>query len=162
PGGRLLPQPQLRHAGLVRRLAHRRRGPVARLARDGERVVHRSRTLARRAGARRHRADAGRGRRVAAGLHRRALPPRAEEEAPPTLADVARLTRDSDFSRLVGADVDASVSNAALKKLFSDPHFNVMDGLDTYIDDYGRPDPIPPSMLRALNQAASLGLFDSE
>ena len=31
-----------------------------------------------------------------------------------------------------------------MKKLFSDPHFNVMDGLDTYIDDYGKPDPIPP------------------
>ena len=30
-----------------------------------------------------------------------------------------------------------------MKKLFSDPHFNVMDGLDTYIDDYGKPDPIP-------------------
>ena len=43
-------------------------------------------------------------------------------------------------------------SNAALKKLFSDPHFNVMDGLDTYIDDYGKPDPIPPSMLRAHSQ----------
>ena len=30
-----------------------------------------------------------------------------------------------------------------MKKLFSDPHFNVMDGLDTYIDDYGKPDPLP-------------------
>ena len=41
-----------------------------------------------------------------------------------------------------------------MKKLFSDPHFNVMDGLDTYIDDYGKPDPIPLSMLRRMNQAA--------
>ena len=49
-----------------------------------------------------------------------------------------------------------------MKKLFSDPHFNVMDGLDTYIDDYGKPDPIPLSMLRRMNQAAVLGLFDDE
>ena len=40
-----------------------------------------------------------------------------------------------------------------MKKLFSDPHFNVMDGLDTYIDDYGKPDPIPESMLRQMNQS---------
>ena len=49
-----------------------------------------------------------------------------------------------------------------MKKLFSDPHFNVMDGLDTYIDDYGKPDPIPLSMLRRMNQSAVLGLFDDE
>jgi hypothetical protein len=49
-----------------------------------------------------------------------------------------------------------------MKKLFSDPHFNVMDGLDTYIDDYGKPNPIPLSMLRRMNQAAVLGLFADE
>jgi hypothetical protein len=37
------------------------------------------------------------------------------------------------------------VRNAALKKLFTDPHFNVMDGLDVYIDDYGKPDPCRPA-----------------
>ena len=57
-GRGLLPQPQLGRAGLVRRLANRRRRPVARLARNGERVVHRSRPLARRAGAGRQRAAA--------------------------------------------------------------------------------------------------------
>ena len=80
----------------------------------------------------------------------------------PTLDDVARLTRDSDYSSFVAPHVDARVRNAAMKKLFSDPHFNVMDGLDTYIDDYGKPDPIPLSMLRRMNQAAVLGLFDEE
>jgi hypothetical protein len=54
------------------------------------------------------------------------------------------------------------VKNAALKKLFTDPHFNLMDGLDTYIDDYGKPDPIPDSMLRKMNQAKFLRLFDDE
>ena len=80
----------------------------------------------------------------------------------PTLDDVARLTRHSDYSRFVLPGVEPGVRNAALKKLFSDPHFNIMDGLDTYIDDYGKPDPIPLSMLRAMNQSAVLGLFDAE
>ena len=78
------------------------------------------------------------------------------------MEDVARLTRDSDYSRFVGAGVDADVSNAAMRKLFSDPAFNVMDGLDTYIDDYGKPDPIPESMLRQLNQSKVLRLFEIE
>ena len=89
-------------------------------------------------------------------------PAGAEPAPPPTLDDVARLSRDSDFSPYVARNVDADVRNAAMKKLFSDPHFNVMDGLDTYIDDYGKPDPIPLSMLRRMNQAAVLGLFDDE
>jgi Protein of unknown function (DUF3306) len=79
----------------------------------------------------------------------------------PTLEDVARLTRESDYAPFVRPGVDAGIKNAALKKLFSDPHFNVMDGLDTYIDDYGKPDPIPAAMLRQLNQALSLGLFEA-
>ena len=91
------------------------------------------------------------------------VPSPVEEPVPrPTMDDVARLTRSSDYSRFVGVGVDADVSNAAMKKLFSDPAFNVMDGLDTYIDDYGKPDPIPISMLRQMNQAQFLGLFDTE
>jgi len=80
----------------------------------------------------------------------------------PTMDDVALLTRDADFSRFVAPSVDGDVKNAALKKLFTDPHFNVMDGLDTYIDDYGKPDPIPASMLRQMVQSRLLGLFDHE
>lgn len=91
-----------------------------------------------------------------------AVPATAPAEPPPTLDDVAQLTRESDYARFVAADVDPGVRNAAMKKLFSDPHFNVMDGLDVYIDDYGKPDPIPPAMLRQLTQARFLGLFDDE
>jgi hypothetical protein len=83
-------------------------------------------------------------------------------EPPPTLDDVATLTKDSDFSRYVRSDVGPEVRNAAMKKLFADPHFNVMDRLDTYIDDYGKPDPIPPAMLRQLASARFLNLFDDE
>jgi hypothetical protein len=83
-------------------------------------------------------------------------------EAPPTLADVATLHADSDYSRFVGPGVDGGVKNAALKKLFTDPHFNVMDGLDTYIEDYGLPDPLPAGMLRQMAQSQFLGLFQDD
>ena len=58
--------------------------------------------------------------------------------------------------------VKEDLRRAALKQLFNDPHFNVMDGLDTYIDDYSKPDPIPNEMLRRMNQAKELFLFDEE
>lgn len=83
-------------------------------------------------------------------------------EPAPTMADVALLGRASDYSRFVASGVDEGVKRAAMKKLFADPHFNVMDGLDTYIDDYGRPDPIPLAMLRRMNQSKLLQLFDDD
>jgi hypothetical protein len=88
----------------------------------------------------------------------------AGEPAPPplTLADTDQLTAQSDFTRFVAQGVSPEVKNAALKKLFTDPHFNVMDGLDTYIEDYGRPDPLPASALRQMAQARFLGLFQDE
>jgi hypothetical protein len=58
--------------------------------------------------------------------------------------------------------VDAVDRNAALKKLFTDPHYNQMDGLDIYIDDYGKPDPIPEAMLKRLMASKFLGLFEEE
>lgn len=85
-------------------------------------------------------------------------PVAAEEMAPPTLDDVRALTLESDFSRFVGAEVSPEVRHVAMRKLFSDPHFNVMDGLDVYIDDYNKPDPLPLARLRQLASAKVLGL----
>ena len=104
---------------------------------------------------------------VAAAAPSEALPeiaamPAAEAAPLPSLQDVAALTRDSDYARFVAPGVSSDVRNAAVKKLFTDPHYNIMDGLDTYIDDYGKPDPLPLSMLRQLNQSKFLGLFDHE
>lgn len=87
-------------------------------------------------------------------------PPAAPPQ--PTLDEARALTPQSDFRRFVGRDVDPAVRHTALKTLFSDPHFNVMDGLDTYIEDYGRPDPIPAAMLARLSQSAYLGLAPPE
>ncbi|WP_296443611.1 DUF3306 domain-containing protein [Rhodoferax sp. UBA5149] len=81
---------------------------------------------------------------------------------PPSLEDVRRLTTESDFKPFVARDVAPEVRNAAMKKLFADPHYNVMDRLDTYIDDYSKPDPLPESMLRQMASAKFLNLFEDE
>ena len=81
------------------------------------------------------------------------------QEVAPTLEDVLKLTQDSDFSAYVKPGIDPEVQKAAMQKLFSDPRYNVMDGLDIYIDDYSKPDPIPLEMLKRMNQSQMLGLF---
>ena len=86
----------------------------------------------------------------------------ATQQIAPTLDDVQSLTPEADFSRFVAPDVPPDVKNAALKKLFADPHFNAMDGLDVYIDDYSKPDPLPAAMLRQLAGTRFLKLFDDE
>lgn len=83
-------------------------------------------------------------------------PAEAVAKPPPTLDDVAALTHESDFTPFVARGVDETVRRSAMKKLFTDPHFNVMDGLDTYIGDYNKFEPIPPEMLAALNHAKDL------
>jgi hypothetical protein len=77
-----------------------------------------------------------------------------------TLEDVEKIDRFApDFSAFMKPDVDPAVQQAAMKKMFSDPHFNVMDGLDIYIDDYSKPDPIPMEMLKRMVQSDMLNIF---
>jgi hypothetical protein len=77
----------------------------------------------------------------------------AADQPPPDLPPVDELTIDSDFSGFFHPRVEEDVRRSALRKLFSDPHFNVMDGLDTYIDDYSKTEPIPAAMLASMKQA---------
>ena len=88
--------------------------------------------------------------------------PENEQPAPPppTLEDVAELTPQSDFKRFVGRGVSPEVRNAAVKKLFTDPHYNVMDGLDIYIDDYSQPSPLSAAMMAKMVGAQFLKLVD--
>lgn len=85
-----------------------------------------------------------------------------ETQPSPTLAQAAQLTPESDFTAFVARGVTPEVKNAAMKKLFSDPHFNVMDGLDIYIDDYTQPDPLPLAMLRQMTSAQTMNLFEDK
>ena len=66
----------------------------------------------------------------------------------------------SDFKPFVGRQVPAEVRNAAMKKLFTDPHYNVMDGLDIYIDDYSQPSPLSAAMMAKMVGAQFLKLVD--
>ena len=68
---------------------------------------------------------------------------------------MARLDAGSDYSAFVARGVDTSVRRGALKKLFADPHFNIGDGLDLYMGDYNKPDPIPAAMMSALRHTQS-------
>ena len=84
------------------------------------------------------------------------------EAPPPTLAEAEALTPESDFRPFMARNVAPEVKNTAFRKLFADPQFNVMDGLDTYIDDYSKSTPIPDSVLRQMASAKFLKLFDDE
>src|SRR5436190_9295104 len=91
-------------------------------------------------------------------------PPQAEATAslepaqpPAPLPPVESLTPESDFAPFMRGDVDPGLRRQALRTLFRDPRFNVMDGLDVYIADFSKPDPIPPDWLEKLNQVARLG-----
>lgn len=91
------------------------------------------------------------------------VPAEASQEPappPPTLEDAARLTPEDDFRRFVAPEVPNEVRNAAVKKLFADPHFNVMDGLDVYIDDYSQPSPLSKAELAMMVGAQFLKLVD--
>ncbi len=93
--------------------------------------------------------------------------PAPAADAPPSekilsIEDVKLLSKDSDFKPFMAGNVTSAVRNAAMKKLFADPHFNIMDGLDIYIDDYSKPDPIPEAMLRQMNGSKFLNLFADE
>ncbi len=83
-----------------------------------------------------------------------------QDEPLPTLQDVHALTPDSNFARFVGRAVNPDVRHAALRKLFSDPHFNVMDKLDIYVDDYSLPSPLPLAAVQQMTSAQFLQLVN--
>jgi len=93
-------------------------------------------------------------------------PPEAQEPLPPLeeppgtpepLPSIESLTPESDFAPFMKAEVDPQLKRDALKALFKDPRYNVMDGLDVYIDDYSKPDPLPAGWLEQMTQFARLG-----
>ena len=84
--------------------------------------------------------------------------PAAPETAPPApLPPVESLSIESDFLPFMAKEVDPALQRAALRKLFQDERFYVMDGLDVYIDDYTKPAPIPPEWYERMAQMALLG-----
>lgn len=85
-----------------------------------------------------------------------------EPTLPAELPSVDGLTPQSDFSPFMARDVDPQLRNLAMKKLFTDPHYNVMDRLDTYIDDYSTHPPLPLDVIRQMSISKTLRLFDED
>jgi hypothetical protein len=83
----------------------------------------------------------------------------AKESEPgeaPVLPPVDKLTPESDFTGFMHPKVEDALRRVALKKLFSDPHFNVPDPFEAYSGDWTGGEPIPEEMLAKLNQARDL------
>jgi len=57
---------------------------------------------------------------------------RTDADMPP----IESLDADSDYAQFLSPKVSERLRRAALRKLFHQPQYNVMDGLDTYIADY--------------------------
>jgi Protein of unknown function (DUF3306) len=87
--------------------------------------------------------------------------PAVEEETPaPQLPAVDKLTPESDFTGFMHPKVEDALRRAALKKLFSDPHFNIPDPYEPYSRNFNVEDPIPPELLATLKQAEQLVFGD--
>ena len=85
-----------------------------------------------------------------------------DSPVPEALPSLDSLTPQSDFTPFMARDVDPQLRNLAMKKLFTDPHYNVMDRLDIYIDDYSTHQPLPLEIIRQMSISKTLGLFDDE
>jgi len=94
----------------------------------------------------------------------------AEKEAPPPaetkredpqapLPAIEDLKPDSDFKPFMDPRVDSGTRRSALKKLFTNEHFNAIDPFEPYSIDLTGEDPIPEEMLKTLSHAKRL-LFD--
>ena len=83
------------------------------------------------------------------------------EQKPPELTPVDKLTAESEFSGFMHPKVADALRRQALKKLFSDPHFNIPDPYEPYSIDFTAGEPISEEMMATLNQARTL-LFSDE
>lgn len=86
------------------------------------------------------------------------VPTGASRPLPP----IESLTPDSDFTAFMQPEVEEGVKRQALRALFRDPQFNVMDGLDIYTGDFSQPDPLPAGWLEKMNQVARLGAYEEK
>lgn len=77
-----------------------------------------------------------------------AAPAAAVELKLPPLSSISLA---EDFTPFMQAKVPQALKQQALKALFKAPHFNVMDGLDIYIDDYTQFEPIAPEVMATLS-----------
>lgn len=85
-----------------------------------------------------------------------------DEQAPAPLPPIDKMTLDSDFTAFMQPKVEDALRRAALKKLFSDPRFNIPDPFEAYSGDWTGGEPISAEMLATLNQARTLLFSDKK
>lgn len=79
------------------------------------------------------------------------------ETPAPTLPPVETLTPESDFKDFMHPKVKEELRRLALKKLFSDPHFNLPDPFEAYSGDWtGAGETMSPEFIATLNQARTV------
>ena len=85
-----------------------------------------------------------------------------EAQPAPALPPVESLTPQSEFSGFMHPKVQDGLRRVALKKLFTDPHFNVPDPFEPFSGDWTVAEPIAPELLAQLNQARTLLFTEPE
>lgn len=87
---------------------------------------------------------------------------KAEVAPVPELPPVESLAPGSDqFKSFMHPQVKDALRRTALKKLFSDAHFNIPDPFEPFSGDWSLAEPIPPDMLARLDHAREV-LFGAE
>ena len=71
----------------------------------------------------------------------------------PPLPDPATLSLADDFSGFLRARVPEALKRQAMRQLFAQPHFNVVDGLDVYMEDFNALPDLPPAERALLKHA---------
>ena len=93
---------------------------------------------------------------------KREVPIEKTEEPAPALPPVESLTPESEFSGFMHPKVKEELRRLALKKLFSDPHFNLPDPFEAYSGDWTGGEPMTPEFLATLNQARTVLFSEQE
>ncbi len=95
-------------------------------------------------------------------LEKKDQPAEKKQEQPVPLPPIDKITADSDFTAFMQPKVEDALRRAALKKLFSDPRFNIPDPFEAYSGDWTGGEPISAEMLATLNQARTLLFSDKK
>jgi hypothetical protein len=85
-----------------------------------------------------------------------------KEEPAPVLPPIEELKPESDFTPFMNSKVDPVTRRDALKKLFTDAHYNIPDPFEAYSEDYTKSDPIPEAMLKAINRVRDVAVKGPE
>ena len=96
-----------------------------------------------------------------------AVPPGTVEaplEAPvlPSLEALAAQGLEADFAPFMQKGVEEATKRAAIQQLFKQPVFNVMDGLDVYIEDFNIYEPLLAAELPGLAHARAMLFPETE